>query len=218
MTPMMDELELLKKDWKSKEDVFAKLSHEQIYPMLLKKSSSIVRWIFYISILEFMLPHLLYLFPSVRNSMQVYEDMGLKSVFIALTVIQYAVVLYFIYRFYKRYKEISVLDDAKKLLSTILKTRRTVKHYVIFCLTLIVVSFVVFMISIYLNDNFVENFNLGEKAKNIAPEKLKQTVLLLIGALGFLLTLFMGAFYFLLYGLLIGKLKKNYKELQQLEV
>ncbi len=215
---MMDELELLKKDWKSKEDVFAKLSHEQIYPMLLKKSSSIVRWIFYISILEFMLPHLLYLFPSVRNSMQVYEDMGLKSVFIALTVIQYAVVLYFIYRFYKRYKEISVLDDAKKLLSTILKTRRTVKHYVIFCLTLIVVSFVVFMISIYLNDNFVENFNLGEKAKNIAPEKLKQTVLLLIGALGFLLTLFMGAFYFLLYGLLIGKLKKNYKELQQLEV
>jgi len=215
---MMDELELLKKDWKSRESIFPRLSHEDIYPMLWKKSSSIVRWIFYISIIEFVLPHSLYLIPSVRNSMEIYEDMGLKTVFIALTVVQYVVVLYFIYQFYKRYREISVLDNAKNLLSSILKTRNTVKHYVIFCLSLILLSIAAFMFSVYINDDFVENFDLGEKAKNIAPEKLKQTVILLIGAIGVLFTLFMGAIYFLLYGLLIGKLNKNHKELKQLEV
>lgn len=215
---MMDELELLKKDWKSREVIFPRLSHEEIYPMLWKRSSSIVRWIFYISIIEFVLPHLLYLIPTVRNSMKIYEDMGLRTIFIVLTVVQYTVVLYFIYQFYKRYREISVLDNAKNLLSSILKTRNTVKHYVIFCLSLILFSIAAFMFSVYINDNFVENFDLGEKAKNIAPEKLKQTVILLIGVIGVMLTLFMGAIYFLLYGLLIGKLNKNYKELKQLEL
>ena len=34
----MDELELLKKDWQSREQKLPKLSYEDIYKMLLKKS------------------------------------------------------------------------------------------------------------------------------------------------------------------------------------
>ena len=49
----MDELELLKKDWKKEDKNFPKLSYNEIYKMILKKSSSIVKWIFIISILEF---------------------------------------------------------------------------------------------------------------------------------------------------------------------
>lgn len=215
---MMDELELLKKDWKSRDENYPKLSQIEIYPMLLKKSSSIVRWIFVISIIEFVLPHLLYLLPSFRNGLQIYEDMGLSTIFIVLSVIQYTVVAYFIYQFYMRYKEISVLDNAKNLMSSILRTRRTVKHYVIFCLTLILMIFVISMVSIYLNNNFIEDFGLTEKAKDISPEKLKLSIILFIGAFGVLFTLAMGAIYFLLYGLLLKKLNKNYKELKQLEV
>ena len=50
---MMDELELLKKDWQKKEGLMPKLSYDEIYSMLWKKSSSIVKWIFIISIIEF---------------------------------------------------------------------------------------------------------------------------------------------------------------------
>ena len=50
---MLDELELLKKDWQKREANLPKLSYEEIYPMIKKKSSSIVKWIFYISIIEF---------------------------------------------------------------------------------------------------------------------------------------------------------------------
>ncbi len=48
---MMDELELLKKDWQNKEEHLPKnLSYDEIYKMIWKKSSSIVKWIFYISL------------------------------------------------------------------------------------------------------------------------------------------------------------------------
>ena len=39
----MDELELLKKDWNKKDSDFKKLSSADLYAMLQKKSSSIVK-------------------------------------------------------------------------------------------------------------------------------------------------------------------------------
>ncbi len=49
----MDELDLLKKDWNKGDSKYPKLSYNEIYKMILKKSSSIVKWIFIISLLEF---------------------------------------------------------------------------------------------------------------------------------------------------------------------
>jgi hypothetical protein len=46
----MDELDLLKKDWNSGSVEFKSYSDSDIYPMLHKKSSSIVKTLFYISI------------------------------------------------------------------------------------------------------------------------------------------------------------------------
>ena len=51
----MDELELLKKDWKNNNAQFKQVSENEIYGMLHKSSSSIVKWIFIISILEIIL-------------------------------------------------------------------------------------------------------------------------------------------------------------------
>jgi len=48
---MQDELELLKKDWQKQSEALPKLTAEEIYPMLHKKSSSIVKWIFIISLI-----------------------------------------------------------------------------------------------------------------------------------------------------------------------
>ena len=51
----MDELELLKKDWDKSIKKYPNLSKEEIYNIISKRSSSIVKWIFIISILEFIL-------------------------------------------------------------------------------------------------------------------------------------------------------------------
>ena len=214
---MTDELELLKKDWQKKTADLPKMSYEEIHKMIWKKSSSIVKWILIISILEFTLPQLLIFAPPMGDAMQVYEQIGVSKHLFALSIFIYAVALYFIFQFYTRFKEISVLDNSKNLMKKIIKTRKTVKHYVIFSLSMILVSVIIMLIGVYLNENITDAFpELKEGLDKISPDKLRVTLMLVIGITGICLTLFMGGVYYLLYGLLLKKLKGNYKELKQL--
>ena len=91
---MTDELDLLKKDWQKREQELPKLSYSDIYKMLLKKSSSIVKWIFYISIVEIVLWTVLALVtPNVSEnfkiSNQINDAMGLHNILIAINIINY---------------------------------------------------------------------------------------------------------------------------------
>lgn len=216
---MMDELELLKKDWQNKDEHLPKLSYDEIHTMIWKKSSSIVKWIFYISIIEFIIPHLLYLIPSMRNSsLDIVENLGLGKVFLVVSIIQYMVVFYFIYQFYKRYREISVLDSAKKLTSKILRTRKTVKHYVFFSLSMVLIGFAIWVVGIYFSDNVIESLNLEGNFEGMSAEKVKFTIMAVFAVFGVLITALFGGIYFLLYGLLTRKLRKNFRELQKLEL
>ena len=216
---MTDELELLKRDWQKKEFDVPKLSYEEIHKMIWKKSSSIVKWILIISILEFTVPHLLYLLPSMREGMEIYDKIGISKYLLILSGFTYLIAFYFIFQFYKRFKEISVLDNSKNLMKKIIKTRKTVKHYVIFSLSMIMVTIIMMVIGVYLNDNIILAFpELKDSLENISQEKLKVTIMLSIGIFGIVLTLAMGGIYFLLYGLLLRKLKQNYSELRHLAV
>ncbi len=215
---MMDELELLKKDWQKKDEHLPKLTYDEIYTMIWKKSSSIVKWIFYISIIEFIIPHLLYLIPSMRNNLDIYANLGLTQVVLIVSIIQYPIIFYFIYQFYKRYREISVLDNAKKLTSNILRTRKTVKHYVIFSLSMVLLTFGMLVVGVYFSDNIVETLELKGNFESMSEEKVKLIIMIAFTVVGILFTAIFGGIYFLLYGLLTRKLRKNFQELRKLEV
>ena len=217
---MMDELELLKKDWKEKESKLPKLSYDELYGMIWKKSSSIVKWIFIVSIIEFVLPHLLYFLPSAREGMQFYEELGLKYLMLGITIVQYLIVFYFIFQFYQRYREISALDNAKELMHKIIRTRKTVKNYILFALSMFLFTFVLIAVGIALSDGdtFIHALNLEEKAMGKSIDNLKFVVVGLLIAMGILCTAFLGLIYFLSYGLLLLKLGKNYRELKRLEI
>lgn len=214
---MMDELDLLKRDWQKKEVNLPRLTYEEIYKMIWKKSSSVVRWIFYISIIEFLLPHLLYLIPSFRDEMNYNfaKQLGINNWIIGLTALQYAVAVYFIFQFYKRYREISALDDAKKLMRQIFRTRRTVKHYVIFCLGMVLLIFAVFIVGMALDDNLAASLNLN--TENVDPVQIKWILIGVMSLAGILFTAILAGVYFLLYGLLTRKLKRNYRELKRID-
>ncbi|MGB5237480.1 MAG: hypothetical protein WBM43_05835 [Flavobacteriaceae bacterium] len=216
----MDELELLKKDWQKKEGMMPKLSYDEIYSMIWKKSSSIVKWIFIISIIEFILPHLLYLLPSVREDMGFYEQLGVKNLMIGISIFNYIVVFYFIFQFYKRYREISVLENARDLMRRIIRTRRTVKHYIIFALSLFLFSFLAIASVIYFSDgeHLITVLNLDDEAKDLSPGRLKALISFVFIIVGILFTALIGLIYFLIYGLLIRKLGRNYNELKRLEI
>ena len=102
----MEELDLLKKDWKRKENSFSQLSEKELYGMLHRKSSSIVKWILIISILELCLwTGIGFLFTDDYVDKVNHSEMAfwLK----VLNYFNYAVVLAFIYLFYKNYVNIS---------------------------------------------------------------------------------------------------------------
>lgn len=213
----MDELELLKRDWQKKDKDLPQLSYDEIYRMIWKRSSSIVKWIFIISLIEFTLPHLLYLLPSTSKNLAIWRDLGLGNFLLLTTLVQYGVVLFFIVQFYKRYREISTLDNAKQLLTNILKTRKTVKHYVIFCLSLIFLSFLVMAMGIYLNNDPMTAIGYTDRFQDVSPKNIKIIMVITVMVCGVVVTMVMGFIYFLLYGLLLKKLNKNYKELKEMD-
>jgi hypothetical protein len=130
----MDELEFLKQNWKKQEENLPRLSYEEIYKMIWKKSSSIVKWIFVISIVELLLSTLLSVFMADADYWDRLELIHLKTATIAVYSVSYLITFYFIYCFYRNYKRISSTDDAATLMRNILRTRKTVKIYIAYVL------------------------------------------------------------------------------------
>ena len=213
----MDELELLKKDWNKNGDKYPKLSYDEIYKMILKKSSSIVKWIFIISLLEFVFWGIISIALKDTVSMQRFKNYDADKIIIPLTIFGYIILAYFFYLFFKNYKTISVTDSAKVLMENILKTRRTVKKYVAFNLIYLVFSTIVVLFIEFDKDaeliNQVEQVSANGEVFKFYAIIIITTLLLLAVAVGVLLL-----FYWLVYGLLLGRLNKNYKELKKLEV
>ncbi|WP_051947299.1 hypothetical protein [Muricauda sp. MAR_2010_75] len=214
---MVDELELLKRDWQKKEATLPKLSYDQIYKMIWKKSSSIVKWIFYISIIEFIFWAGLNIIFSDAESMQELKAMHIYWVIMVLNFINYGIILYFIYKFYINYRKISFTDSSKKLMGTILSVKRTVTQYVWFNLSIFTISM---LISIY--GAFVYGPE-GEKLMEAASQDGNTTmfwVILIVVSMVFIavLLVLIWLFYKLLYGILLKRLRENYKELKKLEV
>ncbi len=218
---MMDELELLKKDWQKKEEHLPKLSYKEIYTMIWKKSSSIVKWIFYISIIELLFWIALNAAPFFIDSYQEKlggVENGVTQTFIVVTnTFSFVIIAVFIYFLYKAYRGISVVDNVKSLMESILRTRKIVQYYVGFNLIMAV------LITIYtIYDMFTHDEKVMKLFQTIKEEGSELKFWLLgavIVVLGMVLVVgFIWLFYRLIYGFLLRKLNQNYKELKKLEV
>lgn len=207
----MEELDLLKKDWKKQEANQPKLSYNDIDKMTHKKSSSLVKWIFYVSLFElgFGVASVLIIF---LLKPEVMEDSNTPIWFNWFYYLSSIVVFYFIYRFFMNYKKISTTSSVKDLMQNIITTRKTVKHYVMFSLSAIALTVCVAVPSGFIAEK-------GGMEQFSAEATLTSYLLLAV------ITIFMACvivvvfygIYYLLYGLLTKKLKRNYKELKQLK-
>ena len=213
----MDELELLKKDWQKEDSKYPKLTYDEIYKMILKKSSSIVKWIFIISLIEFALWTLVSFGLKDTESMKRFEQYDADMILIPITVLGYIILAYFFYLFFKNYKTISATDTAKNLMENILKTRRTVKYYVAFNLIYLVIATVIVLFIEFDQDQQLIG-KLNEASANGEVFKFYATMIISVFVvLAIFITLLL-LFYYLIYGLLLKRLNRNYKELKRLEV
>lgn len=217
----MKELDLLKKDWKNSEHTFDQISEIEIYKMLHKKSSSIVKWIFVISIIELGLGLVLGLLLSFtkwdEESINKIKEWGIYNYYIASSILMYGVVFFFIYKFYCMYQKISVVDTTKQLLSTILKTRKVVKQYIAFNLT----AFAILFIIIGCYSGYKGFIDAAIKNGEVHPEMPFNIAIISLLILIVVTALFTCAFwliYKLIYGILLKRLNKNYEELKKLDL
>ncbi len=206
---MMEELDLLKKDWKKNESSFEQISEVAIYKMIHQKSSSIVKWILIISILEFIilrgLDFWVLLDDEYKNKMNVVHMYNFEVI---LTVINYIVLIAFIYVFYKNFKNINTASSTKNLMNDILNTRKIVKYYVWYNLILVAITSAIAVISEVKYNPLLSNFYV------------KHQLALYVLSLGIMLVLFLifWIFYRLIYGILLRKLYKNYNELKKIDL
>lgn len=213
----MDQLDILKSKWQSQKTDFPQYSSDQIKKLLHHKSSSIVKWILIIAIIEFVFFAGIGLIAHQTNKDHNFIEIFGDVFYYGTMVFHYIVVFIFIYLFYKNYVNISADQPSRSLMKTILKTRKTMKYYIWYNMIYILVTGI-WGTSIAINNdpNFIE---IKESATFEGHEMLFYTVtfgsmlivILLMCTLLFLI-------YMLIYGILLRRLKRNYMELKKMEV
>ena len=204
----MDNLENLKNVWQTQAVTGLNYTKEDIHNMVKKRSTSIVKWILIISILEFVLPYVLILFTDLETPSRILTEYGLGTIDRNYTIVHVVIILGFIYVFYRNYKNISADSSVKSLLGDILKTRKTVKYYIYYNLVLIAI---IGLHSFYIILN-------SETFMSKLPENANITVFWITAiVLWGLFILLVWCFYRIIYGFFLKKLQRNYSELRKRE-
>ena len=207
----MDVLDNYKKAWENQPEESNKVSSVEIYKMAHSKSSSIVKWIFIIGILEFIFWGAINL--TIPDSFyKVYEDLDLMEYLNFFMILHYVVIAIFLYLFYMNFKRVSLVDNTKKLINRILKIRKTVKYYVFYNLATVFLGSIILNVIMFSDNNkLMKVMNPDNLALDI-KQVITITVISQVIAL-FIILVLLWLFYKLVYGILLKKLNKNYKEL-----
>ena len=213
----MEGLDILKKEWQQSSENQPKLSYNQIYNMWYKKSTSIVKWIFIISIAELLLWSSLSLI-TPKSTYEIIEVIGASSFMIVFNIIHYFIFIIFIVVFIKNYLSIKTTDSTKELMNKILRTRKTVRYFVIYNVIAFALAIICFNIFYYLESDLLIQYlesDLGvinNKTEFLYGFFVGQLVISII-MLGLLIL-----FYRIVYGVLLKRLHRNYQELKKIEL
>lgn len=212
----MEGLDLLKKDWQ-KERNFPKVTESEIYSMLHKKSSSIVKWILIISVLEIAFWIGLNILLSDEKQKEMVNLYHLEKFMQISTIVHWTVLAVFVFLFYRNFKNISNTSSTKSLMSNILNVRKIVQYYVWYNVVVTFLIFIIVWVSMLLYD---ENINkVLQKANDSGTEiGIWFGVGLSMLVLALLMCGILWLFYRIIYGILLRRLYKNYKELEKIEL
>ena len=210
----MEELDLLKKYWNKTE--FPKIKTDELRKMIQKRSSSTLKWILIISILEFVFWLALNIMSNAAGlSNQLAKDLGPEShrlIYLAEYIsyfIFYPVIIYFMVHFFRLYRSISVTDNTTSLTKSILTTNKLVRRYIAFNIVFIFLNMLVggiIGLSIQNQEGFTQ---VNWLVNTISIFFILIFIGVIIGVLW--------VFYRVLYGWLLRRLNKNYQELIKIE-
>lgn len=209
------DLDKYKKTWDNQPEETSPVSTIDIYKMAHSKSSSVVKWIFIIGLLEVAFwAGLNFLVPD--DYMKVYSDFNLIDFLNYYFILHYIVIALFLVLFYKNYTSVSAVDNTKKLMSNILRVRKTVKYYVYYNLGGFVLATIIVNSVMFSNPEVLAETMNPEKLNVDINTLLSVTLITQIVAI-LIMLLILWLFYKVTYGNLLKKLNKNYSELDNLD-
>ena len=209
----MDELELLKKDWKeNKSDDFKNYTEKELFAMTKKRSVSIAKWVFIIALLELGFWFLIGYLASSSEGSKLEDIPFVDVVFNVMDIISILSPFVFIGSLLYLNFKIRTEENPKKLMEKILLMKKCIQWYIRIFLGEIVVFFIISMIlTFYIEYNTLEGKELEELY--LFAFVMFIPFLMII----FIFVLFLRFIYHLVYGKLLHKLKQNYEELSRME-
>lgn len=196
-------LEILKKKWKKEDSISIKFSSTQIREFIRNDSKSLVKKIYITSIIEFCFWFLANMYISY-TSIDLMSQTLIGKTAEWLNLINYFVLIYFIFQFYDTKTKLSYGDNTKSFLFKILRLIRIGNNYIIYNMIIAVVSVLLAGLNLLVsNPNYFHS--------------VKATIVLVISLIlsgGFILII-MYLLYKFLYGRFLKKLQVNYDELNK---
>ena len=216
------DLDSFKETWQQ-QPVQPKYDTSEIESMLNKSSRNYVKYILWISLVEFILilgANLYYTFlgEDTTDLMSVLGKLGidnsdqfqttLTQLYLALKMVSLALTGIFVYLFYQNYRKINIEANLKKLILQIIKFKKTVQLFIVANIALVILFTLVLGIFTF---------------SVLAQQNIELTNQTLIGFIaGLVLTMGISVvliwiYYRLVYGFILRRLGKNLEQLQNIE-
>ncbi|CAD7810916.1 hypothetical protein CHRY9390_02266 [Chryseobacterium aquaeductus] len=216
------DLDSFKKTWQE-QPVQAKYDNSEILQMLNKKSRNYVKYIFWISVIEFVLFTAFGLFYILQNKesntfLTSLQKLGveknehlqdiLDNIYLVIKIITLVVTGYFVIKFYQNYRKIKIEDDLKEFILKIIKFKKTVNAFILINIIIVIIfTSTLIILGIYA----IQNQNTEMANSSI----MAFIVSFIISTV--LCVLLIWAYYRLVYGILIKRLDKNLKQLKEID-
>ncbi|AYZ13467.1 beta-carotene 15,15'-monooxygenase [Chryseobacterium arthrosphaerae] len=216
------DLDSFKKTWQE-QPVQPKYDNREILQMLNRKSRNYVKYIFWISVVEFLFFSVLGLFYFFQEEesdsfRKVLERLGAQEApevennfghaYLAIKIMSLLITAYFVLKFYQNYRRIKIEENLKGLITRIIKFKKTVNAFILISIvllltfTFVLISFIFYTLS----------------SQNIQPTNANLTIIIAGITISTLLAVSMiWVYYRLVYGSIIKKLDKNLKQLKEID-
>lgn len=216
------DLDSFKKTWQE-QPVQNKYDNDEILQMLNKKSRNYVKYIFWISVIEFVLFTAFGLFYILQNKesntfLTSLQKLGVKqneqlqdifdNIYLVIKTFTLLITGYFVIKFYQNYRKIKVEEDLKEFISRIIKFKKTVNAFILINILIVVVfTSALTIFGIYAIQN--QNTTLADSSiVAFIVSFIISTVLCVV---------LIWAYYRLVYGILIKRLDKNLSQLKEID-
>lgn len=216
------DLDSFKKTWQE-QPVQPKYDSTEILQMLNRKSRNYVKYIFWISVVEFLFFSVLGLFYFFQDDesdsfRKILEKLGAQKTpeietnfdqaYLAIKILSLLITAYFVLKFYQNYRKIKIEENLKGFITRIIKFKKTVNAFILISIALLVAFMFVFTAFIF----YVLN------SQNIQPTN-SNLIIVIIGIIvsTILCVLLIWLYYRLVYGIIISKLDKNLQQLREID-